>query len=151
MKNRPIVARTRPACPRLNQLSKVAQLNADEPHRVLYVRPYRAGWPGIAGARLITRPAPLDGRRPASRRAILGSRQRLTGILQKAWREVQRVACRSGRLPPCQSLEELRGLIAAAPRADLRVGQLACTRALHRFVRALSAPAQAIQRSREVA
>lgn len=136
MKNRPIGARARPACPRLNQLSRAAQFDADEPHRLLYARPYRTGRPGITGVRLITRQEPLEGRR-----AVLGSRQRLTRILQKAWSEVRRVACRSGRMPPHQSLEELRGLIAAAPRANLRVGQLACTLALRRFVRSLGAPA----------
>lgn len=134
-------ARKRAPFPRLSQLNELAQRHAGEPHRVLYTRPYRTGWPGIAGAWLITRQAPLDARRPAHRRAILGSRQRTTRILQKAWGEVQRAALRRGRMPPCTSLDELRGLIAAAPFVDLRVGQLTCTRTLHRFVNELKARA----------
>ena len=142
MKTRPHAAtRALPPHPRLNQLNDIVRRNADQPHRVVYARPYRTGWPGIAGAWLVTRQAPLTGDRRAGRRAIRGSRRRITRILQRAWDEVQRAARRSGRLPPCQSLDELRGLIAAAPRAELRIGQLAATQALRRFVRSLSAPA----------
>lgn len=122
--------------PRLSQLSETVQLQGDAPGRIVYVKPFRPGWRGLDGARLLTRPRSVHTVGVAGRRTAQRSGRRLSRFLGLVVAEVQRAARRAGRAEPAQPLEGLMALITRAPHAPVTLGDLSGpTRALRRFVR----------------